>query len=361
MKKGTLTERGDKTDETVYSAPPLGDPGGGGGHSDPDGPACGVGRVSAAGDGRVQPDRGRRWLCVRHPDRSVRGGMRHRWFFAGQKRPALRGAVGHRPALWRVLCGGPPARGEGRMVLGSVQHSGGAGHGVSLPVHPVLRPEVVRRAQGPCHGGHWRRGGPERCVPDRIRPHGAEGLWPGAGNPGGVLGAGGTHAAGLPSGQRPAHRPAPGKAEARGAGQGKRQPTAALAAGAEPAKAAAAVVDKDSTVELYAGFGKSVYTAFATVGGNAVGVVATGKNLCHNCVAKIARFVRLCDAFSVPVVTVVDTEGFVPSVSDDIAGGVHYFVRWYVAATLVLRAAEDSMYTMLIVQRHQLMLSNSAK
>ena len=95
------------------------------------------------------------------------------------------------------------------------------------------------------------------------------------------------------------------------------QPTAALAAGAEPAKAAAAVVDKDSAVELYAGFGKSVYTAFATVGGNAVGVVATGKNLCHNCVAKASRFVRLCDAFSVPVITIVDTEGFVPSVSDD--------------------------------------------
>ena len=64
------------------------------------------------------------------------------------------------------------------------------------------------------------------------------------------------------------------------------QPTAVLAAGAEPAKAAAAVIDKDSAVELYAGFGKSVYTAFATIGGNAVGVVATGKQLCHNCVAK---------------------------------------------------------------------------
>ena len=95
-----------------------------------------------------------------------------------KKRAALRGAVGHRPALRRVLCGGPPGRGEGGMVLGSVQHSGGAGHGVSLPVHPVLRPEMVRRAQGPCHGGHWRRGGPERCVPDRIRPHGAEGFGP---------------------------------------------------------------------------------------------------------------------------------------------------------------------------------------
>ena len=105
------------------------------------------------------------------------------------------------------------------------------------------------------------------------------------------------------------------------------QPTAALAAGAEPAKAAAAVVDKDSAVELYAGFGKSVYTAFATVGGNAVGVVATGKTLCHNCVAKASRFVRLCDAFSVPVITIVDTEGFVPSATDDIAGGIREAAR----------------------------------
>ena len=96
---------------------------------------------------------------------------------------------------------------------------------------------------------------------------------------------------------------------------------------AAAAKAAAAVVDKDSAVELYAGFGKSVYTAFATVGGNAVGVVATGKNLCHNCVAKASRFVRLCDAFSVPVITIVDTEGFVPSATDDIAGGIREAAR----------------------------------
>ena len=105
------------------------------------------------------------------------------------------------------------------------------------------------------------------------------------------------------------------------------QPTAVLAVGAEPAKAAAAVIDKDSAVELHAGFGKSVYTAFATIGGNAVGVVATGKQLCHNCVAKASRFVRLCDAFSVPVVTIVDTEGFVPSVTDDVAGGIREAAR----------------------------------
>ena len=93
------------------------------------------------------------------------------------------------------------------------------------------------------------------------------------------------------------------------------QPTAVLSANAEPAKAAAALIDKDSAVEMYAGFGKNVYTAFATIGGNAVGVVATGKELCHNCVA------------SVPVLTIVNTEGFVPSTSDDIAGGIREAAR----------------------------------
>ena len=105
------------------------------------------------------------------------------------------------------------------------------------------------------------------------------------------------------------------------------QPTAVLSANAEPAKAAAALIDKDSAVEMYAGFGKNVYTAFATIGGNAVGVVATGKELCHNCVAKASRFVRLCDAFSVPMLTIVNTEGFVPSTSDDIAGGIREAAR----------------------------------
>ena len=72
---------------------------------------------------------------------------------------------------------------------------------------------------------------------------------------------------------------------------------------------------------------RAVYTAFATIGGNAVGVVATGKQLCHNCVAKASRFVRLCDAFSVPVLTIVNTEGFVPSTTDDIAGGIREAAR----------------------------------
>ena len=114
------------------------------------------------------------------------------------------------------------------------------------------------------------------------------------------------------------------------------QPTSVLSAGAAPEKAAAALIDKDSAVELYAGFGKHVYTAFATIGGNAVGIVATGETLCHNCVAKASRFVRLCDAFSVPVLTIVNTNGFAPSTTDDIAGGIRVAARLaatYAAAT----------------------------
>ena len=94
------------------------------------------------------------------------------------------------------------------------------------------------------------------------------------------------------------------------------------------AAAAAAVVDADSAVELYAGYGKNVYTALATVGGSVVGVAATEKgNLCRACVSKLSRFVRLCDAFSIPVVTLVNTDGFCAASSEDAAGGLREAAR----------------------------------
>ena len=56
-------------------------------------------------------------------------------------------------------------------------------------------------------------------------------------------------------------------------------------------------------------------------------MVATGEKLCHNCAVKASRFVRLCDAFGLPVVTIAATEGFVPSATDDIAGGIREAAR----------------------------------
>lgn len=76
-----------------------------------------------------------------------------------------------------------------------------------------------------------------------------------------------------------------------------------------------AVADADSVIELSAGFGTAAYTAIATVGGSAVGIAATNKTeekLTSDDCAKLARFVRTCDAFSIPVLTYIDTEGFAP-------------------------------------------------
>ena len=105
--------------------------------------------------------------------------------------------------------------------------------------------------------------------------------------------------------------------------------SAAAAVVAGPAAgAAAAVVDADSAVELFGGFAKGVYTALATVAGNPVGVVATEPGaLCRYSVSKAARFVRLCDAFSLPVVTLVNSEGFSASVSEDVAGAIREAAR----------------------------------
>ncbi len=71
--------------------------------------------------------------------------------------------------------------------------------------------------------------------------------------------------------------------------------------------------DADSVTELYEGFGKASYTALATVAGSTAGIVSTNKTkdkLTADDSAKIARFVRTCDAFGIPVITLVDTEGF---------------------------------------------------
>ena len=96
------------------------------------------------------------------------------------------------------------------------------------------------------------------------------------------------------------------------------------------AGAAAALCDEGSLLEMWGGYGKNVYTALGTVGGNVVGVVATAGNdegLCRACVSKAARFVRLCDAFSIPLVTLCATAGFVPSTAEDEAGGLREAAR----------------------------------
>lgn len=81
------------------------------------------------------------------------------------------------------------------------------------------------------------------------------------------------------------------------------------------------VCDTESIIELYAEFGKASYTALATVNGATVGIAATNKTsdkLTDTDCSKLSRFIRTCDAFAVPVITFVDTEGF--DATDAISG-----------------------------------------
>jgi acetyl-CoA carboxylase carboxyltransferase component len=86
-----------------------------------------------------------------------------------------------------------------------------------------------------------------------------------------------------------------------------------------------AIADADSVVELSEGFGEASYTALATIGGASVGIVGTdktnGKLTADDC-SKVARFVRMCDAFSIPVVTLLNSEGFDCTTASETAGAV---------------------------------------
>lgn len=71
-----------------------------------------------------------------------------------------------------------------------------------------------------------------------------------------------------------------------------------------------ALADYGRVTELNGNFGTQTRTCLARIGGRAAGIVAqTGGNMGTDDMNKMARFVRLCDSFSMPVITLVDTEG----------------------------------------------------
>lgn len=74
-------------------------------------------------------------------------------------------------------------------------------------------------------------------------------------------------------------------------------------------KSAASIADKDSLLELWNQYGNGAYTAIGKVLGSTVGFIgASGKLSCTAC-GKITKFASICDAFSIPVVSIIDCDG----------------------------------------------------
>jgi propionyl-CoA carboxylase beta chain len=85
------------------------------------------------------------------------------------------------------------------------------------------------------------------------------------------------------------------------------------------------VLDDGEFTEIHAGFAPNIVVGFGRVEGASVGVVANQPMHFAGCLdidasEKAARFVRTCDAFSIPILTFVDVPGFLPGISQEWRG-----------------------------------------
>ena len=85
------------------------------------------------------------------------------------------------------------------------------------------------------------------------------------------------------------------------------------------------VLDEETFCEVHAAFAPNIVVGFGRVAGAPVGVVANQPMHFAGCLdidasEKAARFVRTCDAFSIPILTFVDVPGFLPGVTQEWAG-----------------------------------------
>ncbi len=85
----------------------------------------------------------------------------------------------------------------------------------------------------------------------------------------------------------------------------------------------AGVTDAESFCELYKDYAEKAVVGFARINGSSVAVVATNSEKLDAATAsKIARFVRFSDAFSIPVVTFLNSYGILGDLKDELSGGV---------------------------------------
>ena len=85
------------------------------------------------------------------------------------------------------------------------------------------------------------------------------------------------------------------------------------------------IVDYGEFVQVQELYAKSAVVGFACIEGHPVGVLANQPNVLAGILdvessEKVARFVRLCDAFNLPVITLVDTPGYKPGSDQEHAG-----------------------------------------
>ncbi len=85
------------------------------------------------------------------------------------------------------------------------------------------------------------------------------------------------------------------------------------------------MVDYGEFLEIHRNYAKNIVVGFAKFNGQPVGIVANQPNylagvLDNEASRKAARFVRFCDSFNIPIVTLVDVPGFLPGSNQEYGG-----------------------------------------
>lgn len=119
----------------------------------------------------------------------------------------------------------------------------------------------------------------------------------------------------------------------------------------------AGIVDGGRFLEVQKGWARNVVIGLARIDGHSVGIVANQANWLAGCLdstasEKAARFVRFCDAFAIPIVSLVDVPGFLPGSSQEVGGVIrkgakllHAYTNATVPrVTVVLRKAFGGAY-----------------
>ena len=117
------------------------------------------------------------------------------------------------------------------------------------------------------------------------------------------------------------------------------------------------VLDEEHFLEVQEGFAKNIICGFARVGGNKIGIIANQPAVLAGCLDiessnKAARFVRFCDAFEIPLLTLVDVPGFLPGTTQEYGGIIRHGAKLLYAfseasvpmITLITRKAYGGAY-----------------
>src|SRR5687767_12630461 len=117
------------------------------------------------------------------------------------------------------------------------------------------------------------------------------------------------------------------------------------------------IVDSGEILEVHEGWAQNIICAFARLDGRTVGVVAQQPMVLAGVLdidasIKAARFVRFCDAFNIPLVTLVDVPGFLPGTTQEWGGIIKHGAKLLYAyceatvpkLTVILRKAYGGAY-----------------